>query len=76
MFTYLFWALGLYILIRFVFNFVIPVFRATRQMKSQMRDFQNRMQNNQEQENEHSNARQHSKPTVKQGDYIDFEEIK
>ena len=76
MFTYLFWAIGLYILIRFVFNFVIPVFRATRQMKSQMKDFQNRMQNHQEQDYEHSKERQQSKPSVKQGDYIDFEEIK
>ena len=76
MFTYLFWAIGLYILIRFVFNFVIPVFRATRQMKSQMKDFQNRMHNQQEQDYEHSNTRKQSKPSVKQGDYIDFEEIK
>ena len=76
MFTYLFWAIGLYILIRFVFNFVIPVFRATRQMKSQMRDFQNRMHNNQEHENGHADTRKQSKPSVKQGDYIDFEEIK
>lgn len=76
MFTYLFWAIGLYILIRFVFNFVIPVFRATRQMKSQMRDFQTRMQNHQEQDFKHANSRQQDKPSVKQGDYIDFEEIK
>jgi len=45
-------------------------------MKSQMRDFQNRMQNNQEHENGHADTRKQSKPSVKQGDYIDFEEIK
>ena len=72
MFKYLFWAIALYILIRFIFNFVIPVFRATRQMKSQMRDFQSRMQHQEQEEFQ-------QKPTrteAKQGDYIDFEEVK
>ena len=72
MFKYLFWAIALYILIRFIFNFVIPVFRATRQMKSQMRDFQSRMQHQEQEEFQ-------QKPTrteVKKGDYIDFEEVK
>ena len=72
MFKYLFWAIALYILIRFIFNFVIPVFRATRQMKSQMKDFQNRMQHQEQEEFQ-------QKPTraeAKKGDYIDFEEVK
>ena len=79
MFRYLFWAIGLYILIRFIFNFVIPVYRATRQMKGQMRDFQSRMhQDHQTSQNfqESGNAQKQAKSTVKEGDYIDFEEVK
>lgn len=75
MFKYIIWTIILYCLIRFVFNFVVPVFRATRQMKKQVRDFQNKMQ----QENQfNSNTQQQSRPAqkAKAGDYIDFEEIK
>ena len=76
MFKYLFWAIGLYILIRFIFNFVIPVYRATRQMKGQMRDFQSRMQQGQEGFEQNGNAQKSAKSQSKREDYIDFEEIK
>jgi hypothetical protein len=76
MFKYLFWAIGLYILIRFIFNFVIPVYRATRQMKGQMRDFQSRMQQGQEGFEQNANAQKSEKSRSKREDYIDFEEIK
>ena len=76
MFKYLFWAIGLYILIRFIFNFVIPVYRATRQMKGQMRDFQSRMQQGQEGFEQNADAQKSAKSQVKREDYIDFEEIK
>jgi len=76
MFKYLFWAIGLYILIRFIFNFVIPVYRATRQMKGQMRDFQSRMQQGQEGFEQNANAQKNAKSQSKREDYIDFEEIK
>lgn len=54
-------------------NFVIPVYRATRQMKSQVRDFQERMQGQQSQEEV---FQKRNKTPEKEGDYIDFEEIK
>jgi len=76
MFKYLFWAIGLYILIRFIFNFVIPVYRATRQMKGQMRDFQSRMQQGQEGFEQNANAQKTAKSQSKREDYIDFEEVK
>jgi hypothetical protein len=74
MFKYLFWAIAIYFLVRFIVNFVIPVYRATRQMKNQVKDFQSRMhqQNQAEQDLEQKKAN----PKVKEGDYIDFEEIK
>ena len=74
MIRYLFWAIAFYLLIRFIFNFVIPLFRATKQMKSQMKDFQSRMKGQQEQPFQHTQER--SGNEVKKGDYIDFEEVK
>lgn len=73
MFKYLFWAIAIYFLVRFIFNFVIPVYRATRQMKGQVREFQERMQG---QTPPPDFEQQQAKPKVKEGDYIDFEEIK
>lgn len=75
MFKYLFWAIALYLLVRFIVNFVIPVYRATRQMKSQVREFQEKMQG-QEPVQENFGPKNQTKSSVKEGDYIDFEEIK
>jgi len=75
MFKYIFWAIAVYFLVRFIFNFVIPVYRATRQMKNQVRDFQQRMQGQQGQE-ETFQQTPSNKSSLKEGDYIDFEEIK
>ena len=76
MFKYLFWALSLYVLFRFVFSFLIPVLRATRQMRGQMKDFQNKMHDQQQQTFHEPVNEKHPKASVKEGDYIDFEEIK
>jgi hypothetical protein len=65
--------------VRFIFNFVIPVARTARQMKKQMRDFQEKMN---EQNQFHGNAQQtdaaspNTSQRRKTGDYIDFEEVK
>ena len=74
MFKYLFWAIAIYFLVRFIFNFIIPVYRATRQMRGQVREFQERM-HEQHSEQEEFQQKQ-ANPKVKEGDYIDFEEIK
>lgn len=77
---YIFWGIVIYLFIRFVFNFVIPVFKATRQMRNQVKDFQNRMEEQQRQQSFQQNAnnaqtqRPHS--AASKEDYIDFEEIK
>ena len=76
MFTYVIWAIIIYVLIRFIFNFVIPVFRATRRMKAQMRDFQEKM-NEQSFQSTHPNPQpQKRAPQKQEGDYIDFEEVR
>lgn len=76
MVKYIFWTIVIYFLIRFIFNFLVPVFRATRQMRSQVRDFQNKME---EEQNFRSGANNTANPDHKstaRKDYIDFEEIK
>jgi hypothetical protein len=47
-------------------------------MKSQVRDFQERMQGQQASQEgfKQSDAQKQSKSSVKEGEYIDFEEIK
>ncbi len=75
------WILVGYFVYRFVFNFLVPIFRVSRQMKRQVREFQNHMQGQQQQYQGHSqqqaSAQQHpAPPKEKAGDYIDFEEIK
>lgn len=79
MLRYIFWFLTIYFLYRLVFNFIIPVFRVSRQMKGQMRDFQEKMNSqNQAASTSYTNtAEQKPSPsTEKTGDYIDFEEVK
>lgn len=76
MMKYIFWTIVIYFLIRFVFNFLIPVFRATRQMRSQVKDFQNKMEEEQNfRNNANSTTGPQQKPAARK-DYIDFEEIK
>lgn len=80
MFKYVIWAIVIYCLIRFIFNFVIPVMRAARQMKNQVKDFQDRMGSQQFQgnvtEEQSTQPQRHHSPKPKSGDYIDFEEVK
>ena len=76
-----FLAIVLYLLYRFVFNFLLPVVRTTRQVRQQFRNMQEgmgeqqsfgsgeRVQTQQKQERPSG-----GKPP--KGDYIDFEEIK
>jgi len=81
MLRYIIWTILLYGLFSFIFNFLIPVFRATRQMKSQVREFQDRM-NTGNPYNSHSpkegpgQQRPPAPDSKKTGDYIDFEEVR
>jgi hypothetical protein len=78
MLKYIFWALVIYFLVRFVINFLIPVVRAGRQMRNQMKDFQEKM--NQQTQFQGGNNTNNYAPKqenkARAGDYIDFEEIK
>lgn len=80
---YLFYAFLIYLAYRFIFNFLLPVYKTTKQVKKQFRDIHSRMNDFGSQQE--SNQRQYnpgntqsSKPEAKEqvGDYIDFEELK
>ena len=61
-----------YVLFKFVTRILIPVLRAGRTVKAQMREMQSRMEEMQQQ----ASTPQPSKPKVVDGDSIDYEEIK
>ncbi len=66
----------LYILYKLIFDFIIPVYQSTQKMRNHIGEMQNKMQ----QDMKATKARQEAapqRPEVKrEGDYIDFEEIK
>ncbi|MFN4313912.1 MAG: hypothetical protein ACK4E0_06450 [Chitinophagaceae bacterium] len=79
MLKYILYALLIWFLYNLIFRFIIPVYRASRNMRQQFRQMQERMQQQQQQ------AGQQQQPTEKtsrasgkpaSGDYLDFEEIK
>lgn len=65
-----------YLLFRFIVNFIIPVARTTRHMKSQMDEINRRMREGQPQQNPFGNKPEMKKPEEITGDYIDYEEVK
>jgi hypothetical protein len=74
----LFLAIVFYLLYRFVFNFLLPVVRATRQVRQQFRNMQGGEQPKQPAGGPAAPraGERHSSPHGPKEDYIDFEEIK
>ena len=78
-FRILLYAFLIYLLYRLVFHFIIPIYKTTKHVKSQVKDMQSRMQeqmNKQEQAFQSAAANKTETPKEKAGDYIDFEEVK
>ena len=72
-----FFAFLAYLLYRFVFNFIIPIYRTTKQVKKSFRDMQEQMgRHTTAPEGPTQNQRSTNSNTTKVGDYIDFEEVK
>ena len=80
MLTVLFALFAAYILYQLVFRFIIPIWRTTRQVKRSFREMQERMNSQMhggKQPNQSSRVNTTSSSKApKQGDYIDFEEVK
>jgi hypothetical protein len=77
---YVWYALLAYLLYRFIFGFLLPVFRTTRQVKKQFRDMQEKMNDFARQREEVFQQQPKEDPKKQQkappGDYIDFEDVK
>ena len=79
-FKYLLIGFIFYVLYKFIFGFVLPVYRTTKQVKTQFKDMQQKMQdqfnNFTGSDNSATQTTVPNKPTaVKSKDYIDFEEV-
>ena len=66
-----------YILYKIIFEFIIPVYNASRQMSRKMNEFQQQMRQKEQQFQHESQKPVNPAPTADSGkDYIDFEEVK
>ena len=67
----------LYLLYKFIFDFIIPIYESSKKIKKQFGQMQEKMDNDIKNYQAHSNPAQQAQPPVeKEGDYIDFEEVK
>jgi predicted Holliday junction resolvase-like endonuclease len=78
-FKLLFELFVIYILYKFIFEFIIPIYNTTKQVKQKMNDLHQHMQQNQEDvvNNKNTTAQTSAAPKkTAHEDYIDYEEIK
>lgn len=69
----------LYLLYKFIFDFIIPIYESSKKIKKQFGEMQEKMQSdmrNYQNQQQAAQAQQQKPSTKKEGDYIDFEEIK
>jgi hypothetical protein len=77
MFGTLLIIIGIVVLYKLIFDFIIPVYRASRDIKARFREMHQQMNDNVNQYEQQSTTQQKQQPkkTVDKT-YIDFEEIK
>jgi hypothetical protein len=71
--------IGIIILYKLIFDFIIPVYRASRDVRRKFRDINQQMEDRMNQFNRsqgQSQAEPQPQKPVKGKDYIDYEEIK
>jgi hypothetical protein len=67
----------LYIIYKLVFDFVIPLYTTTKRVKRQFGEMQQKMEERQRQYEQKVNVNnRRAEPEPKDGDYIDYEEVK
>ena len=68
----------IYILYKFIFDFVIPVYKTTKHVKQKVNDMQQQMRQNQQASANDQFTQAQSTPSKKPSheDYIDYEEVK
>jgi uncharacterized protein YneF (UPF0154 family) len=77
-FKILLYAFLIYLVYKIIFEFIIPVYRTTRQVKKQFREMNERMNEHmkQQQGEQFATEKEPQRAKEKPGDYIEFEEIK
>jgi hypothetical protein len=70
----LFWTFIIVMAYRFLFRFVIPIFQATRVASARLRQMQQQMNDMQNKANPKPGNT--APPQMKEGDYIEYEEVK
>jgi len=68
--------LGLYLLYKLVFDFIVPMASSTKEAKKQFSDIQDKMKEQAKKFEQQSQQPAPPKKTVSKEDYIDFEEVK
>ena len=73
-----FYGIVIYLIYKIIFDFIVPVSHAGKQMKQQFKDVHENMQQQAENYQQQSEPQNKTQPKSKKvvGDYIDFEEVK
>ena len=73
-----FYGIVIYLIYKIIFDFIVPVSHAGKQMKQQFKDVHENMQQQAENYHQQSERQNKTQPKSKKvvGDYIDFEEVK
>ena len=73
-----FYGIVIYLIYKIIFDFIVPVSHAGKQMKQQFKDVHENMQQQAENYQQQSERQNKTQPKSKKvvGDYIDFEEVK
>lgn len=66
----------IYILYKMIFEFIIPVYNSTKKIRKQFSDIQEKMQQDMNATNTRHSTQQPQPKVKREGDYIEFEEIK
>lgn len=66
----------IYLLYKFIFDFIIPIYESSKKIKKQFGEMQEKMDSDIKNYQGHSGPSQQAQSVKKEGDYIDFEEIK
>jgi len=68
----------LYLVYKLIFDFIIPIYQTTKQVKQKVGEMQNQMNEHlkNQQTGNHSSAPKDNNPKPTREDYIEFEELK
>lgn len=64
-----------YLLYKLIFEFILPVSKATSQVRSKIKEMQQQQEQQYQQYQQNTSANNPQNTKEKEGDYIDFEEV-